>query len=186
MNVTGNSYIVPSMVLSAGQNIVQIQDPAGAITSTRVTLVGKTNFYSAQRAIIRGAARVEKCADIDGCMPTNYKVTNLTPTSILTFSSVSGGTVAGSKFVYLNYINYDLAFDLSWDGSGTNILNASFAVNGGKAKMWSFPISGGDWQDTGRMGVLLDGFRASSDNSIVVSAPGWRFGPDIVGLDVLA
>lgn len=184
MNVAGNSYVVPSIVLSAGQNTVQIQDPAGPIASTRVTLVGKPNFYSAQRAIIGGVARVEKCADLDGCMPTNYKVTDLTPTSSLAFSGISGRTVAGSKFV--NYINYDLAFDLSWDGSGTNILNVSFAVNGGKTKMWSFPISGGDWQDTGRMGVLLDGLKAGSDNSIVVSAPGWRFSPDIVGLDILA
>lgn len=118
-------------------------------------------------------------------MPTNYNMTNLTPTLSLAFSDISGGAVAGSKFVYLNYINYDLAFDLSWDGSGANTLNASFAVNEGKTKMWSFPISGGDWQDTGRMGVLLDRFKAGSDNSIVVSAPGWRFGPDIVRLDVL-
>lgn len=186
ITVTGTTYTIPSVVLAAGQNFVQIQDPTGAITSVKVTLTGKPNFYSAQNAQLGGATSLVKCADADGCQPTNYKVISLSTTSNITFSSVSGGTVAGSKFVYLDYINYDLAFDSSWTGLGTNIRNTSFSVNGGKPKMWSFPISGGDWQDTGRMGVLLDGFKAGSDNSIVLTAPGWNYGPDIVGLEVPA
>lgn len=177
---------MPSVVLAAGQNFVQIQDPIGAITSIKVTLAGKSSFYSAQTATLAGGTSLIKCADADGCLPTNYKVINLNTASNLTFSGISGGTVAGSKFVYFDYINYDLAFDAAWSGLGTNIRNASFAVNGGKAKLWSFPISGGDWQDTGRMGILLDGFKVGSDNSIVVTAPGWNFGPDVVGLEVLA
>lgn len=187
INVTGSSYIVPSIRLPAGQNTVQIQDPSGAITSAKLTLTGKPTFYSAQHATIRGSGAVlTKCADPDGCMPTNHKVRNITASSSLTFSGVSGGTVPGAKMVHLHYVNYDLAFDLAWDGSGTNVLNASFAVNGGRPKMWSFPISGGNWQDATRMGVLLEGFKEGAGNVVVVSAPGWRFGPDVVGLDVLA
>lgn len=186
VRVSGSSYNIPSVALQAGQNTVQIQDPSGALTSIKVTLSTASNYYSGQTAQLQGAATLSKCADANGCKPTNYKVGNLSPTSTLTFSGISGGTVAGSKFVYLDYINYDLAFGSSWTGLGTNIRNASFAVNDGKAKMWSFPISGGDWQDTGRMGVLLEGFKAGSSNKIVVGAPGWEYGPDIVGLDVLS
>jgi alpha-galactosidase len=90
-------------------------------------------------------------------------------------------SIAGSKMVYVEYINYDLAFDKSWTGEGMNVLSATFSVNGGRGKSWKFPISGGSWSEVGKMWIQLDGFNAGT-NTITVSGVEGKL--QIKGLEV--
>ncbi|KAL7272741.1 hypothetical protein RUND412_004441 [Rhizina undulata] len=181
--VTGQTYTIPSIPLPAGQNTITINDPSGAIDSFTLTEATDSQFYAASNATLSGSASVYSCSG--ACLPTNSKIVNLDTSSTVTFSNVDGGSVPGSKFVYVDYINYELSFDLSWSGVGVNIRNFTFTVNDVFEKEWAFPISGGDWYETGRMGVLLEGFVEGESNVIVVSVPGWDYGPDLVGLEVL-
>ncbi|KAF8251493.1 glycoside hydrolase [Wilcoxina mikolae CBS 423.85] len=110
------------------------------------------------------------------------------PSSAMTVYPASSGstvkvssTVAGSKMVYVEYINYDLAFDSSWTGVGMNVLGATFSVNGGSGKTWKFPISGGSWSEVGKMRIQLDGFKVGS-NTITISGVEGKL--QIKGLEV--
>lgn len=200
--VTGSEYDIPNFILKAGvETTVQIHDPAAGSNKVSQLIVSLPNgvaaaYYPASSAVLSGNAKLLECSETPGaCLPTGNKITNITsvttsPTTAVTFKEVSSNTIAGPKMVYIDYINYDLAFDLAWNGLGTNTLNLTFSVNGGKGKYLQLPISGGDWEDTGRMGILLDGFVQDATpgvgkNEVKVWAPGWRFGADLVGIEVV-
>ena len=57
-------------------------------------------------------------------------------------------------------------------------------MNGGKAKRWAFPISGGDWYESDRVMIEVDGFRAGAENEVVFGAVGGAWAPDLVGFEV--
>jgi len=184
-DVSGSTYLVPSIPLPAGQNNISISDSLGKISTLSLSTPNST-FYSATDAAVEGKAKLIPCDNgISGaCVPVGSKITGLNTTSdSVTFQNISS-LATGSLWVDLYYINFILAFDTSWDGTGTNILNASFAVNGVDAGWWSFPISGADWSDTGKMGVLLNGFKEGSENEVKIQAPGWFVAPEIIGLEV--
>lgn len=186
--VSGLSYALPLVGLPAGRLTVKIADPVGQVTSLQISSpAAHLNFYPAANAKLAGAARVQQCttAGLSGCQPAGSKVINLNTTAdTITFLNLSAFANGGSKIAVLHYVNFDLAFDSSWTGLGLGVLNATFSVNGGAAKQWSFPISGGDWEASGTMNVLLSGFVAGTANTVKVWSPGWRFGPHIVGLEV--
>jgi alpha-galactosidase len=79
--------------------------------------------------------------------------------------------------------NYNVALESAWT-NGTNTQNLTISVNGGEAKRWAFPISGGDWFETGRLYIELEGLKDRSGNQILVAAPGIDPGPDVVGLEI--
>lgn len=141
-----------------------------------------TGYHSAADATVAGEASSVSCA-ADECLPANVKIGNIVGTSsTATFDGVTT-TSAGTKLVGVDFINYDVALDSAWD-NGSNTRNMTIAVNGGSPKRWAFPISGGDWYDTGRMMVEVDGF-ANGENTVEFSAYGSNaYAPDLVGFEV--
>ena len=141
-----------------------------------------SNYFPAAEARLQGSAVVKTCRG-DGCRPTGAKVTEIAANSSVTFSPVDIRQ-GGKKLVAVDYINYDYAFTTAWD-LGSNIRNMTVAVNGGEPKRWSFPLSGGDWHETGRMMLEVDGFEEGSENELVFSGfPGSGFVLDLVGFEV--
>jgi hypothetical protein len=179
--VSSATYTISSIPLQVGQNSLTLSDPASTPVSAQLTYNVEPLYYSAVTGILQGDAKLVNCGG--GCLPTGSKVTNMTVGSSVTFSSVSGGVLGGTKLVGVDYINYDVALASAWT-NGTNTRNLTLSVNGGEPRRWSFPISGGDWYDTGRLDVLVDGFHAGPVNELRVEAPGLDPGTDLVGLVV--
>jgi len=139
-------------------------------------------YYPASNARLTGSATITSC-QVDTCLPTGKKVGNISSGASATFSSV---TVAsdGTKVVSVDFINYDIATDSAW-GFGDNARNMTIAVNGQAAKRWDFPISGGDWSETGSLLVEVAGFKQGDANQVVFSSFGSTSAPDLVGFKVL-
>lgn len=141
-----------------------------------------SGYYPAANASLQGSAAVETC-NRDSCSPTGVKVTEIAANSSVTFNSVSAAQ-DGQNLVAVDYINYDYAFTTAWD-LGSNIRNMTIAVNGGEPKRWAFPLSGGNWYETDRMMVEVDGFTEGDENEVVFSGfPDSGFAPDLVGLEL--
>ncbi|KAH7159552.1 glycoside hydrolase superfamily [Dactylonectria estremocensis] len=141
-----------------------------------------TGYYSAANAKLAGSAVLSQCGD-DECLPTNKKVGNLGSGASATVSSVSASS-SGKKILGVDYINYEYAFTTAW-GWGSNTRNMTISVNGGDAKRWAFPVSGGDWYETGRMTIEVDGFVKGNANSLTFAvSSGDTWAPDLVGLEV--
>ncbi|KFY16084.1 hypothetical protein V492_01576 [Pseudogymnoascus sp. VKM F-4246] len=142
-------------------------------------------YYAASSAAISGAAQHIPCSSTQ-CLPSKAKIGNIglgSDAAAATFSSVSA-TTAGKKLLGVDFINYEAALDSAWT-DGTNTRNMTISVNGGAAKRWAFPISGGDWYDTGRMLIEVDGFQAGGNNQVVFRAFGTTtWAPDLVGFEV--
>ncbi|ORY15914.1 glycoside hydrolase superfamily [Clohesyomyces aquaticus] len=138
------------------------------------------SYYSATAASISGSAKKVNCGG-DDCAPVHSKITGIAASSPVSFSNVDAKG-AGQKLVGVDFINYDVALGSAWSG-GTNTRDLLVSVNGGKAKKFSFPISGGDWYETGRMNIILDGFVSGTKN--VVRFEGTGASPDLVGFAVL-
>jgi alpha-galactosidase len=86
--------------------------------------------------------------------------------------------------VGVDFINYDYAFTTAWDW-GDNARNASIAVNGAKGKRWAFPLSDGNWGESGRLVVEVEGFREGSGNVLFFGGFGAGPAPELVGVEVL-
>lgn len=143
---------------------------------------GKSNGYiNASSAKFSGPAHVTSCSSSQ-CLPTHNKVSNVIPGASVTLSNVKAIS-AGTKLVGVDFINYDVALESAWT-DGTNTRNMTISVNGGTPKRWAFPISGGDWYDTGRLNIELGGFKAGSGNTIVFAPSGNGNAPDLVGFEV--
>ncbi|KAH7143555.1 glycoside hydrolase superfamily [Dactylonectria macrodidyma] len=141
-----------------------------------------TGYYSAVNAKLTGSASLSQCGD-DECLPTHQKVGYLGSGASATISSVKASS-SGKKIVGVDYINYDYAFETAWEW-GTNTRNMTVSVNGGEAKRWAFPVSGGDWYATGRMAIEVDGFVKGDTNTLTFAvSSGDTWAPDLVGLEV--
>lgn len=141
-----------------------------------------TVYNPASNATTSGAARVVTCS-AGACLPTGSKIGELASSSSVTFSNV----VSGSKGVVLlgvDFINHDYAFTTAWE-FGDNIRNMTIAVNGGAAKRWAFPLSGGNWEESGRLHVEVDGFAIGANNTVVFAGFGSGMAPDLVGFEIL-
>lgn len=160
----------------------------GARLATSPQKGNGSKYYSAADASLSGTAFVEECtAKPDDCLPTRKKVKNLDRESAITFSGIEVPPNArtASKVVGIDYINFDIAHSTAWN-FGTNTRNMSVAVNGGLAHRWALPLAGADWYETGRLDVVLDGFKEGIENDVVITTTGGvtNWGPDLVGLEV--
>lgn len=141
-----------------------------------------TGYHAAQAASLSSPASLSECSDSE-CLPSGAKVGNLIGSATATFTGVEASS-AGTKLVAVDYINYDVAMGSAWDW-GSNTRNLTVAVNGGDAKRWALPLSGGDWYDAGRLLVEVPGFEAGGDNVVVFGSHQNQYAPDLVGFEVL-
>lgn len=152
--------------------------------STAAVPLESTGYHSASNATLSGSARVTTCPS-GTCLPLGTKVSNIALGSRITLNGISVSS-SGKKAVGVDFVNYDYAFTTAWE-YGDNARNATIAVNGGEAKRWAFPLSGGNWQESGRLIIEADGFVQGANNTVVIggfgTASSWA--PDFVGLEVL-
>jgi|SRR5690242_20433868 len=143
-----------------------------------------TGYHAAANATLTGSAKVVSCSS-GTCLPTGSKVGDIALGSSMTFSNIVASS-SGKKALGIDFVNYDYAFTTAWDW-GDNARNATIAVNGGAAKRWAFPLSGGNWEESDRLIIEADGFVEGSNNTVVFggfgNAASWA--PDFVGFDVL-
>ncbi|ROW05659.1 hypothetical protein VSDG_00674 [Cytospora chrysosperma] len=146
-------------------------------------------YYTASTdANLSGAATVVTCSS-GACLPAGSKVGNIgqgESAASVTFSGVAA-TSAGTKLLGVDFINYDVALATAW-GLGDNTRNMTIAVNvpASNGTRFAFPMSGGNWYDTGRLYVYVDGFIAGDGNEVVFTAFGDEetWAPDLVGFEV--
>ncbi|KAF2824686.1 glycoside hydrolase [Ophiobolus disseminans] len=144
--------------------------------------LSSTTYYSATNASMSGSARVTSCPS-GKCLPIGFKAGNIIEGASVTFANVSAKS-SGKKLVGVDFVNYDYAFTTAWE-FGDNVRNITVAVNGGKAKRWAFPLSGGNWDESGRLVIEADGFTQGMNNVVTFGAVGNAFAPDLVGFEVL-
>ncbi|KAI0119863.1 carbohydrate-binding module family 35 protein [Daldinia grandis] len=148
------------------------------VTSTpRPTLKG---YYSVENATLSGGATKVTCEVVE-CAPTGNKISIAAQGARATFASVSVGS-KGKKVVGIDFINYELALDSAWDW-GSNTRNMTVTVNDGVPKRWAFPISGGDWLESDRLLIEVDGF-IEGENQVSFATSGNLPAPDLVGFEV--
>lgn len=153
-----------------------------SIVTSQVTH-NPVGYYTAADAALSGKANVVTCSSTQ-CLPANKKISNIgqgASAAAVTFENVSAAAT-GTYLVGVDYINYDVALGSAWSG-GTNTRNMTISVNGGKVQRWEFPISGGDWYETGRLWIEVSGFQAGSGNSLVFRASD-SWAPDLVGFEI--
>lgn len=142
-------------------------------------------YYAATQASLSGNATAVTCAS-DQCLPARSKVGNIgegAAAAAVSFDNVAAPT-DGKVLLGVDFVNYDVALASAWSG-GTNTRNMTIAVNGGDAQRWAFPISGGDWYESGRLMVEVDGFKAGGGNQVVFRAyNSGTYAPDLVGFEV--
>lgn len=151
-----------------------------SLTPSNATTV-EASYAPVTSATVSGGASISACG-ANECQPVGSKAINLYTGASLTFSNISAPTQ--KLLLGIDYINYDVALQSAWS-TGTNTRNLTLSINGGAAKRWALPISGGDWFETGRLDVEVDGFVPGDANVVVVGAPGPDPAPDVVGLAVL-
>jgi hypothetical protein len=118
------------------------------------------------------------------CLPTGSKIEYIDRSSSVIFSNVSAPS-AGKNLVGVDFVNYEYAFTTAWEW-GDNTRNMTIAVNGAEAKRWAFPLSGGDWQESLRLHIEVDGFVEGTENMVEFRGYGDSFAPDLVGFEILS
>ncbi|KAI1378524.1 carbohydrate-binding module family 35 protein [Hypoxylon crocopeplum] len=149
------------------------------IVAPRSSPISK-GYYSAANATLSGNATEIPCDGAE-CAPVGTKVSVSGQGASVAFDGVIASST-GKKLVGVDFINYEIALDSAWDW-GSNTRNLTVAVNGGTPKRWAFPISGGDWFESDRMFIEVDGFEAGG-NSIIFATGGDSSAPDLVGFEV--
>lgn len=139
-----------------------------------------TGYYAAANATLSGSANEVSCGGAE-CAPAGSKVGNIIGEASVAFEAVAA-SAEGKKLLGVDFINHEIALDSAWD-YGSNTRNMTVAVNGGTPKRWAFPISGGDWFESDRMLIEIDGFVAGA-NRIVFAASGDSYAPDLVGVEM--
>ncbi|KAH7402240.1 glycoside hydrolase superfamily [Phaeosphaeria sp. MPI-PUGE-AT-0046c] len=139
-------------------------------------------YYDAAQASLIGSAQRSKCPN-GTCLPSGSKIEGIGPGGRVVFSNVTA-QAAGTNLLVIDFINYDYAFTTAW-GLGDNIRNATIAVNDHKATRWAFPLSGGNWNESGRLFVECDGFVKGSRNVVTFAGFGNNSSPDLVGFELL-
>ncbi|KAG7116246.1 Alpha-galactosidase D like protein [Verticillium longisporum] len=143
----------------------------------------EADYYSIVNATLAGGARLVDCQP-DECAPVQKKAGNIGGDASVTFRGVSAPS-DGALRVGVDFINYDYHHTIGdWESNSRNL---TVSVNQADGKRWAFPLAGGDWFETGRLLIELDGFVAGDENEVVFTAPTQgRFAPDLVGFAIYA
>jgi alpha-galactosidase len=138
-------------------------------------------YYSVANSTLSGSAAEVVCGNAE-CAPIGSKISIPGQGAAAAFDNVVVSCSEGQKLIGVDFINYELALDSAWDW-GSNTRNMTVAVNGGKPKRWAFPISGGDWWESDRLFIEVDGFVAGA-NQVVFSVSMTSAAPDLVGFEL--
>jgi hypothetical protein len=138
-------------------------------------------YYSSANASLCGSARFVSCTN-DTCLPTGSKVANIELGASVTFSNINVQS-PGKTLMSVDFVDYDYAFTTAWDW-GDNTRNMTIVVNGRDTTRYAFPLSGGNWEESGQLYIEVDGFVNGTGNSVVFSGSGNSSAPDLVGFRI--
>ncbi|KAL3474285.1 alpha-galactosidase D [Aspergillus californicus] len=195
----GASSVSATIALTAGSDNTITITNAPSISSIALTPPETTYYTGTEDFTLSGTAATDTCGGPSStnttfCSPAGTKLTYLSPSGTATTTITS--TVSGSKYIEIDYINNEVAFDSSW-GWGSNSRNLTVAVNGGDPVRLEVPLSGRHselfgpglgWWDSARLGVLVPGWTVG-ENQLVFGNVGGEGGssvyaPDLVGVAV--
>lgn len=171
--------------------LLVLSDIVNATSGTQSSSSAGSYYAAAENATLSGAAVVVACSSSPSqCLPVGSKVGGIgegQSAAAVTFANVQASS-AGTKLLGVDFVNYDVALDTAW-AYGDNTRNMSIAVNrdASEGTRFAFPLSGGDWYDSDRLYVYVDGFTAGGANEVVFTAYGDEatWAPDLVGFEVL-
>ncbi|KAL4918720.1 glycoside hydrolase superfamily [Aspergillus aurantiobrunneus] len=189
----GSSSISTRVSLTAGSNNTITFHHTPPIASIQVT-PPKAKYYRATQDFTLTAPAAPYTCPESFCLPAGSKITNLSTNSSATAHITT--TSPGAKYIEIDYINNDVAFDSAW-GWGSNSRNLTIRVNDAQPVRLEVPLSGRHselfgpgrgWWDSGRLGVLTTGWKEGG-NEVVLGNEGGeggftRFAPDVVGIGV--
>ncbi|KAL4747803.1 alpha-galactosidase D [Aspergillus terricola var. indicus] len=189
----GSSSISASVSLTAGSNNTITFRNAPPLSSITLSPPEPTYYTGTQDFTLTSPASQYTCPDTF-CLPAGSKIVDLSTESAAT-AHINSST-SGSKYLDIDYINNEVAFDSSW-GWGSNSRNLTIRVNDNDPVRLEVPLSGRHselfgpglgWWDSGRLGVLTDGWREGT-NELVLGNEGGEGGftgyaPDVVGIAV--
>ncbi|KAF3006902.1 hypothetical protein E8E13_011148 [Curvularia kusanoi] len=152
--------------------------------ATTAAPLRSTGYHSVTNATLAGTAKLVPCSS-ETCLPAGSKASSIAAGSSATFTDVVVSS-SGKKILGVDFVNYDYAFTTAW-GWGDNARNATITVNGGKARRWAFPLSGGNWEESGRLIIEVEGFNEGANNTVAFGGFGneTSWAPDFVGFEVL-
>ncbi|KAL4814937.1 alpha-galactosidase D [Aspergillus spinulosporus] len=189
----GSSSISASVSLTAGSNNTITFRNAPPLSSITLNPPEPTYYTGTQDFTLTSPAGPYTCPDTF-CLPAGSKIVDLSTESAAT-AHINSST-SGSKYLEIDYINNEVAFDSSW-GWGSNSRNLTIRVNDNDPVRLEVPLSGRHselfdpglgWWDSGRLGILTDGWKEGT-NEIVLGNEGGEGGftgyaPDVVGIAV--
>jgi alpha-galactosidase len=149
---------------------------------TASTPLMSTTYYDAAKAHVNGTAQVSTCL-AGNCLPAGTRVGNINAGARVTFSNVTAHST-GKNLIGIDFVNYDYAFGTAW-AWGDNARNMTIGINGHPMKRWAFPLSGGSWNESGRLMIEADGFNQGAGNVVTFGAFRNNSAPDLVGFEIL-
>ncbi|RMZ39382.1 hypothetical protein AFCA_006538 [Aspergillus flavus] len=191
VSASGTEASAQIPLVAGSSNSITISSPQ-SVDSITITAPNGT-YYPSTAFTTTGDAETVSCG-AGYCQPVGSKIGNISANS--TARAVIPAT-SGTKYLAIDYINNDVAFDSSWDW-GSNSRNLTVSVNGNKPVRVEVPLSGQHselfgpgkgWWDAATIGVLTEGWK-DGENDVVIGNEGGEsgftsYGPDFVGLRVL-
>ncbi|KAL4867655.1 alpha-galactosidase D [Aspergillus spectabilis] len=191
----GKSSITASIPLTAGSNnTISITVPNSSISSIQIILPEPTYYTGTQDFTLTGSTTPFNCPDTF-CLPASSKLTQLNSENTAKALVPLPSPPTGPKYLEIGYINNDVAFDSSW-GWGSNSRNLTIRVNDEEPVRLEVPLSGRHselfgpglgWWDSGRLGVLVGGWKKGENEVVVgneVEGGFTSWGADFVGFAV--
>jgi alpha-galactosidase len=186
---------IPLALLASNNNSISISSP---LTPSTLTITAPpSTFYPSTAFTLSSSSTLTTCSS-GLCSPVGSKIGYLSPSGSgsLSLSSPATGSTTSSKFLNLYFCNNDIAFASSF-AAGTNTRNLTLALNGQTPVRVELPLSGRSselyspglgWQDTGVLGVLLEGWLDGVNELVVGNVNGGAgaqsFGADVVGVEI--
>ncbi|KAL5340934.1 alpha-galactosidase D [Aspergillus crustosus] len=171
----GATSIIGAVSLTVGSNnTISITAPDTSISSIEITPPAPTYYTGTEDFTLSGSTTPFTCPDTF-CLPSGSKLTQLTSTNTASTLINLPSAPLGPKYLEIDYINNDVAFDSSW-GWGSNSRNLTIRVNNEEPVRLEVPLSGRHselfgpglgWWDSARLGVVVGGWK-EGDNEVLV------------------
>ncbi|PYI11963.1 putative alpha-galactosidase D [Aspergillus sclerotiicarbonarius CBS 121057] len=188
-----SASISAKIPLTAGSSNTITLDTSLSIDAIHITAPNGT-YYPCTNFTLAGSSTLTTCGT-GYCQPVGSKIGYISPSG--TAQTTVSVTTSGSKYLEIDYINNEIAFDSSW-GWGSNSRNLTVTVNDEDPVRIEVPLSGRHselfgpglgWWDTATLGLLTTGWKEGSNEVVIGNVGGdegfQSYGADFVGVRVL-
>ncbi|OOF91383.1 carbohydrate-binding module family 35 protein, partial [Aspergillus carbonarius ITEM 5010] len=187
------TFVSTNIPLTAGSSNTITIDTTLPIDAIHITPPNGT-YYPSTNFTLGGSSTLTTCGT-GYCQPVGSKIGYISPSG--TAQATVSITTGGSKYLEIDYINNDIAFESSW-GWGSNSRNLTVTVNSEDPVRIEVPLSGRHselfgpglgWWDAATLGLLTTGWKEGSNEVVIGNVGGEEgfqsYGADFVGVRVL-